>query len=68
MITATASPTPNSLMKLMPEVEKATKVMARSPLAAVTSRPVRSRPAATARVLSPVRSCSSLMRLRRKTS
>lgn len=66
--TASVRPTPKSLMKLMPEVEKATNVMASSATATVTMRPVRSSPSATDAVLSPVRSCSSLMRLSRKTS
>ena len=68
MITAIASPRPNSLMKVMPEVAKARKVTDRSRAAAVTMRPVCSRPAATEASLSPVRSYSSLMRESRNTS
>ena len=55
-------------MKLMPEVPKARKVTERRAAAAVTIRPVRSRPMATEAVLSPVRSCSSLILESRKTS
>ena len=59
---------PNSLMKVICELTMATNVTLSSTAAAVTMRPVRSRPRATDRSLSPVRSCSSLMRERRKTS
>ena len=68
MSTASASPTPNSLMNVTPDVAKAMNTTLISSAAAVTMRPVRSRPIATASVLSPVRSCSSLMRDRRNTS
>ena len=68
MAMATASPTPKSLMNDTPEVAKAKKTAARSRAAAVTMRPLRSRPRATDETLSWVRSYSSLIRLRRKTS
>ena len=61
-------PIPNNLMNETLDVAKATKTMASRAAAAVTMRPVRSRPTATAWRLSPVRSYSSLIRDRRKTS
>jgi len=68
MTTARARPSPNSLMNVMTEVPVATKVTASNAAAAVTMRPVLSSPAATAAALSPLRSCSSLIRDSRKTS
>ena len=68
MSTASASPSPNSLMNVMLDVANARNTTLMSSAAAVTIRPVRSRPSATDAVLSPVRSCSSLMRERRNTS
>ena len=66
--TASARPTPNSLMNDTPDVEKAMNTTLMRTAAAVTMRPVRSRPMATDDVLSCVRSCSSLMRDSRNTS
>ncbi len=66
--TAMPRPMPNILMKLTPDVPKAKNVTDRSSAAVVTMRPVRSRPRATAWSLSPVRSCSSLIRESRNTS
>ncbi len=66
--TASANPTPISLMKVTDEVAKARKMIAISAAAAETSRPVRSRPCATASRLSPVTTYSSLIRESRKTS
>ena len=68
MSTASASPTPKILMNVTPDVAKAMNTTLISTAAAVTMRPVCSSPVATAWVLSPVRSCSSLMRDRRNTS
>ena len=51
-----------------PDVAKAKNVTDSSSAAAVTMRPVRSRPSATASSLSPVRSCSSLIRESMNTS
>jgi hypothetical protein len=59
---------PNSLMNETPEVAKAMNTTAIRMAAAVTRRPVRSSPRATAVVVSAPLSCSSLMRDRRKTS
>ena len=66
--TARVRPMPNSLMKLTRLVAKARNTTAISTAAAVTIRPVRSRPRATERSLSAPWSCSSLMRDSRKTS
>ena len=66
--TASVRPMPKSLMKVMLLVAKAMNTTAMSSAAAVTIRPVRSRPRATDSSLSPVRSYSSLMRERRNTS
>src|SRR5262249_6405875 len=66
--TAMARPTPKILMNETPEVAKAMKTTLMSTAAAVTIRPVRSRPRATECVVSWVRSCSSLMRESKKTS
>ena len=66
--TATVSPTPNICTRLTREVAMARKTTATSSAAAVTMRPVRSRPTATDSMPSPVRSCSSLIRDRRNTS
>ena len=66
--TAMARPMPKSLMNVIWEVEKAMKTTAIRPARAVTMAPVRSRPTATECSLSPVRSCSSFIRDRRKTS
>ncbi len=68
MTTASVRPRPNSLMKLTRPKAKATKTTAISTAAAVTMRPVRSRPTATDVTLSAPLSCSSLMRDSRKTS
>ena len=66
--TARVRPTPNILMKLTPPVAKARKMTAISTAAAVTMRPVRSRPVATEVTLSAPASCSSLIRESRNTS
>jgi hypothetical protein len=61
-------PTPIILMKLTPEVENAPITTASSSAALVMIAPVRCSPAATALVLSPVRSHCSRTRESRKTS
>ena len=66
--TASASPTPSSLMNVICDVAKAMNTTDSRPAAAVTMRPVRSSPTATEAVLSPVRSYSSLIRDSRNTS
>ena len=68
MITASAVPIPSSLMKMISEVAKAPIATQKRAAAAVTIRPVRSRPLATASVLSRPPSRASLMRLSRKTA
>ena len=68
MSTAIAKPTPKSLMNVIFEVAKAMNTTAMRAARAVTMLPVRSRPMATECTLSPVRSCSSFIRDRRKTS
>jgi hypothetical protein len=68
MSTARARPRPNIFRKVMPEVAKATNTTAISTAAAVTMRPVRSRPTATDVSVSAPLSCSSLMRESRNTS
>lgn len=65
---ASARPMPNILMNVTPLSPNEANVTASSAAAAVTMRPVRSRPVATAWVLSTVRSYSSLMRDSRNTS
>ena len=65
---ARAVPIPNSLRKLTCEVAKATNTIASRAAAVVTMGPVRSSPTATAATVSPVRSCSSLIRDSRNTS
>src|SRR6266545_2801344 len=65
---ASALPIPKSWMKLTSEVAKARNTTASRAAAAVTMPPVRSSPRATAATVSPVRSCSSLIRLNRNTS
>lgn len=60
-------PPPRSLSKPTLEVPSAMKTMASSAAAVVTILPVRSRPIATAAVVSPHRSNSSRIRLSRKT-
>ena len=65
---ASASVRPNILIIVTPDVPNAMNVTDINSAAAVTMRPVRSSPRATAVSLSPVRSCSSLMRESRKTS
>ena len=59
---------PSILMIVTPLLANAMNTIAMSAAALVTRRPVRCRPRATAAVLSPVRSYSSLMREMRKTS
>lgn len=66
-IRATLMPAPSSLSRPTLDVPRAMKTMASSPAAVVTIPPVRSRPIATAAVVSRPRACSSAMRLRRKT-
>jgi hypothetical protein len=66
--TARVRPRPNSLMKLTRPVANERKTTAMSTAAAVTIRPVRSSPTATAVSLSAPLSCSSLMRESRNTS
>ena len=68
MITASAMPIPTSLMNAISEVEKAPTAIEKSSAAAVTIRPVRSSPAATASVLLMPESRASLMRVRRNTA
>lgn len=72
MRTASAIPTPNNLIKLTCEVATAIKTIDINAAAAVTIRPVRSRPVATAAVLAATErsewSHSSLMRESRNTS
>ena len=72
MSTASAMPTPNILMKLICEVPMEMNTIDIKAAAAVTMRPVRSRPVATATVLPATvwseRSHSSLMRESRNTS
>src|SRR4029077_17295506 len=65
--TARAVPTPFSLMKMICEVAKAPIAIANSSAAAVTIRPVRSRPTATASELGVPESWASLIRESRKT-
>ncbi len=60
--------TPISLMNVMPEVANAPTTTVISSAALVMIRPVCCSPAATAAVLSPVRSYSSRIRDIRKTS
>jgi hypothetical protein len=66
--TARAVPIPFSLMKMICEVAKAPIAMAKSSAAAVTMRPVRSRPMATASESEAPRSRDSLIRESRKTA
>ena len=61
-------PTPIILMNVMPEVENAPITTTSSSAALVMIAPVRCSPAATAAVLSPVRSYCSRIRDSRKTS
>jgi hypothetical protein len=56
-----------SLMKMIWEVAKTPTAMAKSSAAAVTIRPVRSSPTATASELLVPESCASLIRESRKT-
>lgn len=60
-------PPPSSLSRPTLEVPSAMNTMASRAAAVVTIRPVRSRPIATAAVVSPRRSNSSLIRLSRNT-
>jgi hypothetical protein len=64
---ATAMPTPRSLRRATPEVAKAMNTMASSAAAVVTIHPVRSKPIATAAVVSPSTPYSSRIRLSKKT-
>ena len=66
--TAMASPTPSCLMARTSPAAKPAKTMTMRHAAEVMMRPLRCRPTATARSLSPVSSCTSLMRESRKTS
>lgn len=67
MSTASGNPIPKAFTNVMPETVKARNTVEISTAAAVTMRPTRSRPAATAAVLEPVRSYSSRIRESRKT-
>ena len=66
--TASAVPTPFSLMKTISEVAKAPIAIAKSSAAAVTIRPVRSRPIATHSESEAPPSRASLIRESRKTA
>ena len=66
--TAMPIPTPTALMITESAKAKAKKTAAMIAPAHVMSRPVRSSPAPTARMLSPVRSYSSRTRLKSSTS
>ena len=66
--TARAVPTPSSLIRVIWEVAKAPIAMANSRAAAVTMRPVRWRPTATASLVSAPASWASLMRESRNTA
>ena len=66
--TASAVPTPFSLMKMICEVAKAPIAIAKSSAAAVTMRPVRSSPIATASESDAPASRASLIRESRKTA
>ena len=61
-------PTPIILMNVIPDSENAPMTTTSSSAALVMMPPVRCRPAATAAVLSPVRSYCSRIRDSRKTS
>src|SRR6266566_3301464 len=65
--TASAMPSPSSLMKTRFEVTKAPIATENRSAAAVTIRPVRSNPIATARLSGTPLSCASLIREIRKT-
>jgi hypothetical protein len=65
MAIAITKPTPIIFTNTMPEVANAPTTTTSSRAALVMMPPVRCRPSATARVLSPVRSYSSLIRLSR---
>ncbi len=65
--TASAVPIPFCLMKMISEVAKAPIAIENSSAAAVTMRPVRSRPIATPRESSAPASRASLIRESRKT-
>ena len=67
MSTAAAVPSPTCLMKMISEVAKAASATVSSSAAAVTSRPVRCRPSATASSLLAPPSRASLMRVIRNT-
>ena len=64
--TATAVPTPSSWMNEIPEVAKVPIATQKRSAAAVTTRPVRSSPSATASRFSRPRSRPSLIREKRK--
>ena len=66
--TATIIPTPVSLTNVIPDVENAATTTSSSSAALVMMPPVRCSPAATAAVLSPVRSYCSRIRDSRNTS
>ena len=65
--TATAAPTPSCLMKTICDVANAPSATTSSSAAAVTMRPVRWRPSATASSFVAPASRASLMRVSRKT-
>ncbi len=67
MSTASAVPTPTCLMKMISEVANAPMAMLNSRAAAVTMRPVRSRPMATDSESDAPASLASLMRDSRNT-
>ena len=64
--TATAVPTPSSWMNEIPEVANVPIATQNRSAAAVTTRPVRSSPSATASRFSSPRSRASLIREKRK--